>query len=157
MIAHHFERYTRLPMFAKLAALFKPSPKRLPHGRTLMVAVQERQAGMYREYQVIEEAPWFGATGLPDETERELPRYLRREFGESVFDAQSIKAADLRYLGVFFEGRAGHVHYWRIRTAAESDAPAYTYIEIAPDGKQKLGWGERRPPAELRGAAPGEA
>jgi len=142
-------------MFARLAALFKRRlGARPPHGNTLILNVRERQAGMDREYQVIEAAPWFGATGLADEAERELPRYLRREFGESVFESGSIKAADLRYLGVFIEG-ARQVHYWRIRTAAESDAPAYAYIEIGTDGRQKLGWGERRPPAEMQGASAG--
>lgn len=42
-------------------------------------AVAEHQELMAREDRVVEEASWFGRTGLPEDLERELPRYLRRE------------------------------------------------------------------------------
>lgn len=58
-------------------------------------AVAERMALMEREEAFLEDAPWFGRTGLGDEVERELPRYLRREFGESVFDEDALKASEL--------------------------------------------------------------
>ena len=37
-----------------------------------------------KEYATLETADWFGTTGLDEETERELSRYLRREFGERL-------------------------------------------------------------------------
>src|SRR3989344_1064334 len=55
-------------------------------------AVEDRLALMKKEGEVREEAEWIGKTGLSEELERELPRYLRREFGQSLFDADSIKA-----------------------------------------------------------------
>lgn len=50
------------------------------------------------EDKALEVAQWFGTTGLPEDLERELPRYLRREFGEGLFEENGLKADDLKYL-----------------------------------------------------------
>ena len=98
---------------------------------------------MEKEEQVVEMAPWFGKTGLSDTTERELPRYLRREYGQSLFDAGSLKAADLRYLGRFPDG-TGAIYFWRMGDG--SKAP-FAYITVSASGDEVLGWGNKRPPA----------
>ncbi|WP_374325157.1 hypothetical protein [Azonexus sp.] len=91
-----------------------------------------------------ESAPWFGRTGLPDADERELPRYLRREFGELLAAPGALQAADLVYLGQFADG-AGSVHFWRIpRRDGETDY--YAYIEVDAGGETAaFGWGDRSP------------
>ena len=53
-----------------------------PNAPDFQKRVQARLAEMEREEAIREEAPWFGKTGLAEEQERELPRYLRREFGQ---------------------------------------------------------------------------
>src|SRR5437868_3310291 len=58
-------------------------------------AVEDRLALMKKEEQFLESAAWLGKTGLGEDVERELPRYLRRELGESVLDPGSLKADDL--------------------------------------------------------------
>lgn len=103
-------------------------------------AVAERMALMEREEAVVEEAPWFGATGLSDELERELPRYLRREFGESVFDDDSLKASQLVYLGTFSDG-ADVVHFWRIPSSGE---PVFATITLGQHGAL-TSWGTDAP------------
>lgn len=108
-------------------------------------AVQEHMAEMQREYSVVEDALWFGQTGLEEDLERELPRYLRREFGESIFDSESLKAADLVYVGNFNEPDAS-VHYWKV--PSRSDDSVYAYIEITPDGHCCTSWGNREPPTD---------
>lgn len=94
------------------------------------------------EYQAPEVADWFGTTGLDDDIERELPRYLRREFGEFIDEPDALKAADLDYLGAFDEP-PGRVHYWRI--PARSGESSYAYVEIGADGVCCTGWGGREP------------
>jgi hypothetical protein len=106
--------------------------------------VQERQAQMDRDEAVIEEAPWFGQTGLPADVERELPRYLRREHGRLLSEPGALKAADLAYLGAFPEG-AVVVHYWRINDGL-SNEPAHAYVEVSAAGDTLIGWGGRQPP-----------
>lgn len=97
-----------------------------------------------------EEAPWFGTTGLDDDSERELPRYLRREFGEFLDDATGLKARDLEYLGVHRDS-VGAAHYWLIRRAS-ADSPSYAYIEIdSVGGLVSYGWGNRSPSGETGG------
>ena len=103
-------------------------------------AVEERRALMEKEEKVLESADWFGKTGLPESTEREVPRYLRRELGESLFDPKSLKAADLTYVGAFQEGTA-HVHYWRVPYGKEE---VYAYVVDSPS-ESSLGWGGRKP------------
>ncbi len=112
-------------------------------------AVAERFERMEREEFVVEEADWFGRTGLPDALERELPRYLRREYGESIFDDDSLKAADLVYLGAAQDGEL-RIHYWRVGGASSHDEPSYAYIEIDGEGNSCTGWGDRELPQVLR-------
>lgn len=106
-------------------------------------AVEDRLALMKKEEEVREEAEWIGKTGLTEELERELPRYLRREFGQSLFDADSIKAADLTYVGKFLES-GKTVYYWRVPYNQKS--PTYAYIEMSIAGDSVTGWGNKNPP-----------
>lgn len=106
-------------------------------------AVEESIAQMREEEAVIEAAPWFGVTGLGDDIERELPRYLRREFGESVFEPNALKAEDLIYLGAFDEDDSQN-HFWRISTEQEE---VYAYISVGPE-HTLMGWGDRAPPPQ---------
>ena len=105
------------------------------------------RASQEAEQTVVEQAPWFGTTGLDDELERELPKYLRREFGERLLDDDALKAGDLAYIGRFDEAE-GVVHYWRI--PSRDGEPCFAYIEISADGGSSTGWGNREPP----GSAP---
>jgi alkylhydroperoxidase/carboxymuconolactone decarboxylase family protein YurZ len=107
-------------------------------------AMEQRQALMEEEEDVKEEAVWFGTTGLSDEIERELPRYLRRELGESIFDEGALQASDLVYLGSFVE-QGKHIHYWHFNQQGGSDIH-YAYVEIFEDGNSVIGWGDRQPP-----------
>ena len=91
---------------------------------------------------LVEEAPWFGQTGLGDSVERELPRYLRREFGE-VGAEDGLKAADLSYLGVQTDEQ-GATHVWAIPSKTGS-ACTHAYIEVHATGALCFGWGEREP------------
>ena len=109
-----------------------------------------------RSYQaeetVVEEAEWFGSTGLSEETERELPKYMRREAGELLLDEGSLKASDLTYIGAFEEPDAT-VHYWSVPSS--DGEPSYAYVEVR-GGQTCTGWGGREPPtsrAESSGAA----
>ena len=108
-------------------------------------AVKERMAVVDKEYATYETADWFGKTGLDEETERELPRYLRREFGETLFEKGALQANDLIYLGVFEEPE-GAVHYWRI-TGKDSEAePYYAHVIVETSGETCTGWGDKKPP-----------
>ena len=91
---------------------------------------------MKAEDEIVEEADWIGTTGLSEETERQLPKYLRLEYGESILDEDSLKAADLTYLGVFklgeedlkqseFSQGAERVHVWEIPTSGNK---TYGYV-----------------------------
>lgn len=122
--------------------------KRLLQSDEYKKAVAERQELMEREEQVAEEASWFRRTGLPEDLERELPRYLRRELGETIFDDGSLKAADLEYLGVAREG-ALLIHYWRVEHTSCSDGPSYAYVELDDEGNSCIGWGDRDLPQSL--------
>jgi hypothetical protein len=105
------------------------------------------EAAYAAERTVMEQAPWIGRTGLDESLERELPKYLRREFGESLLDDSSLKAKDLDYLGAFNED-GQQVHYWRIPTS--DGEPTFAYIEVASNGETTTGWGDRQPPAADR-------
>lgn len=96
------------------------------------------------EETLVEEADWFGATGLPEADERELPRYLRREFGELIEDEGALQARDLRYVGRFAQDD-GEAHYWRIPRRG-SDEPTYACITVDSDGSTCLSWGNDEPP-----------
>ena len=91
---------------------------------------------------MIEEASWFGETGLDEETERELPHYLRRAYGESVFDEDSLKADDLEYLGIF-DTEEGAVRFWKIPT---SDGRAVYAYAVPYENTFCLGFGDKTPP-----------
>ena len=95
------------------------------------------------EHQVIEEAPWFGKTGLDEDTERHLPRYLRLEFGESLFDQDSLKAADLTYIGAFPGDNGSTVHFWKI---PYGDEDVYARVVDHPINAGFMDWGIETPP-----------
>lgn len=108
---------------------------------------------MEKENKKRERAKWFGKTGLDDETERELPRYLRREFGEILGDDGALKASDLAYLGHFELTEADYqnkdanlhesivsIHVWKI-----ADSDNYAYVEITDDGVCALSMGDYLP------------
>lgn len=105
--------------------------------------VRKQVAEAMADEAVQEEASWFGSTGLDEETERELPRYLRREFGERLSDEGALKADDLDYLGAFDEDGL-RVHYWLV--PSRSDERHFAYVEVTPDGETCTGWGDRAPP-----------
>lgn len=87
-------------------------------------------------------APWMGNTGLDEDTERELPRYLRRELGEFLEDG-GLKAEDMVYVGKFQEDPA-QVHYWRIPYGDEQRV--FAYVEVDKHGSvAALGWGDKEP------------
>lgn len=102
------------------------------------------------EGSVVEVAEWFGTTGLSGDVERELPKYLRREFGELLIDEDSLKASDLKYLGAF-EEEGARVHYWSLPSTGGE--PTYAYIEVTASAIC-TGWGNREPPGH--GAPPSE-
>ncbi|MCC6929480.1 MAG: hypothetical protein IT359_10865 [Gemmatimonadaceae bacterium] len=96
------------------------------------------------EEATVEEASWFGRTGLDEATERELPRYLRREFGEFLDDPDGLKADDLQYLGVLTNDR-GAAHFWKVPSKGQRE-PYFAYVEIDREGNAtSLGWGDRTP------------
>ena len=105
--------------------------------------VQVRLDEMKKEESIREAALWFGKTGLPEDTERELPRYLRREFGHLLSQPGSLKAQDLEYLGAFSQGTET-VRYWRINHG--SPEPKFAYVVSGPGDRQMTGWGDRAPP-----------
>ncbi|HEU4775845.1 MAG TPA: hypothetical protein VFS95_03405 [Telluria sp.] len=105
--------------------------------------VQAELERMRKEEQVVEQAEWFGKTGLSDAIERELPRYLRREMGQSIFDEGALKAGSLQYVGVYPEG-LNSIHFWRIADGAKE--PHFAYVTVSAGGKTVIGWGGRQPP-----------
>lgn len=96
------------------------------------------------EKYIHEQAEWFGKTGLGDEIERELPRYLRQEFGEMSGDAQALRASDLHYIGVFDQSGI-QTHFWHIRPDHRTGEDIFAYIDIV-DSDFRMGWGDRKPP-----------
>ena len=96
------------------------------------------------EEDTMEVASWFGKTGLDEATERELPRYLRREFGEFLDDPEGLKAADLQYLGVLTDER-GAAHFWQVPSKNQQE-PYFAYVETDSNGNTTtFGWGDRTP------------
>jgi hypothetical protein len=114
-----------------------------PNDPAFKKGVQDRVEAMKKEETAREECSWFGKTGLSEEDERQLPRYLRREFGMSLSSPEALKAQDLEYLGMFIQG-VETVHYWRINHG--SSTPKFAYVVSAPDDRQVMGWGDRAPP-----------
>lgn len=100
---------------------------------------------------LVEAAPWFGTTGLHEEEERELPRYLRRELGE-VGHEGALRADELVYLGMLADSH-GRAHFWRLPRRGGEEDDSYAYIEVDEQGHAQLyGWGDRSP--SLGHAAP---
>jgi len=92
------------------------------------------------EREVQEVADWFGNTGLDDATERELPRYLRRELGEYLDDPDGLKASDLKYLGVLTDER-GAAHFWAM--PERSGEQSFAYVDLDASGRPaSLRWGD---------------
>jgi hypothetical protein len=113
---------------------------------------QRRHLLRAKERIAVEEADWIGRTGLAEDVERELPRYLRRERNETLFDEDALKAADLRYLGRAPEG-GGTTHYWYVPQGREE---VYAFVDVAADGSTAMGWGgARQPPEPMRAVARG--
>ncbi len=96
------------------------------------------------EETLIEAADWIGTTSLDEDIERELPKYLRREFGERLLDEGSLKARDLVYRGAYSEEDA-LVHYWSVPSS--DGEPVYAYVENDSSGGSCTGWGNRKPPS----------
>lgn len=114
-----------------------------PNGPEFKKRVQARLAEMKKEESIREEASWFGKTGLPEDAESELPRHLRREFGQLLSQPGSLKAQDLVYLGEFVQG-AETIRFWRINHGAPE--PKFAYVVSGPSDHQVTGWGDRVPP-----------
>ena len=122
------------------------------------ITEDEFTRSMRAEENTVEQANWIGCTGLGEDVERELPRYLRLEFGESILDDDSLKAADMIYLGIFaldkknleeqFSPDAHSVHVWQLPGYDEDD-PYYGYIEIWKDGTTCFGMGDYLPQKKL--------
>ncbi len=106
-------------------------------------SVEEQQNRIEDEYNIKEVAEWFGKTGLGEEIERELPHYLRRELGESLFNTGSLKASDLVYIGSFKVMSGGEDHFWRFPW---KDDEFYAKVEVGIDGSTIIGWGSEKPP-----------
>ncbi|QJR12987.1 hypothetical protein DSM104443_04081 [Usitatibacter rugosus] len=105
--------------------------------------MRERSAQWDADQEVMEEAEWIGKTGLGEDDERELPRYLRRELGETLADPEALKASDLVYLGACDE-KDGPTHYWYMPFGKDE---VYAYI-IADGANQCTGWGGGRVPSD---------
>ncbi|WP_162932202.1 hypothetical protein [Solimonas sp. K1W22B-7] len=140
----------RLTMLAvkAISVLLRPLFALMVRTPAYKKALQARIELVKQEEATLEDAEWFGTTGLHEEIEWELPRYLRRELGQSLFDEGSLKANDLKYVGVFLEqGIASplKVHYWRM--PYQDDEPVYAYVDVSPDGETCTGWGNQSPPA----------
>lgn len=112
----------------------------LPSGRIISPYIGRKKP-------VRETAPWFGITGLSATIERELPRYLRRELGESDGEADSLTAAQLTYIGCFPEDEAT-VHYWRVPYGRKE---VYAYV-IKSRRQTVMGWGDRKPIRKVKHA-----
>jgi len=127
---------------AGLGLLFRSAQHETLASPEYQEKMADLNASHEREHVVIEQAPWIGTTGLDEETERELPKYLRREFGESLIEEGSLKAADLTYLGRF-PAAHGFTHFWRVPS---SEPDVFAYVEEHADGPGLMAWGNRKPP-----------
>lgn len=137
---------------APAAAAVNEDPALAAHMKTpeFRREYRTKQEQLQNEASVQESAAWLGTTGLTDEQERKLPRYVRMELGQSLQDSNAVQARDLDYIGHFVEPD-GTVYYWRIpdRANAHGDThtgPAYAYIRKDTDGVFYTDWGNRTPP-----------
>ena len=129
----------------------EPATPQLPTGQAMRdfmqsdeykAAVAAEMARQAADDTVVEQAPWFGKTGLPEATERHVPRYVRLEFGESLADEDALRAADLEYVGAFAEVD-GRVHYWRVPAPA---VPEPLYVYFIEGTRSLMALGGRAPP-----------
>lgn len=100
-----------------------------------------------REKKVIEKAPWMGKTGLSAETEREMPRFVRHQLGQIIFDKGALKASDLDYLGAYLE-EGNTVHYWRMKTGE------YVFVSVSGAGDVLMGMGYKEPSGPRKQSKP---
>jgi len=139
------------PNLLSFSSVYQPYFDIHPDGT---VIEDEATRNQKAEDEMQEEAPWFGTTGLDEETEREVPRYLRLEYGEFILDEDSLKARDLTYLGRFqltakeleegdFASDTVAVHFWRY--PASGSEPAYAYVEEWDNGDTCIGMGSYFP------------
>lgn len=110
--------------------------------------IKARQDLYAREKRVVEEAPWFGKTGLGPTVEREVPRYVRHELGQVIFDKDSLKAADLEYRGAYAE-HGNHVYSWQFKVAG-SVHKRYAYVRVSHTGEVTMSMSNKAPRAEKR-------
>lgn len=101
-----------------------------------------------REKRVVEEASWFGKTGLGPTVERELPRFVRHELGQVIFDKDSLKAEDLQFAGAFTE-HGKHVYFWQFKMAG-SVRVRYAVIRVSHTGGVVMSVSNKSPKAEKR-------
>lgn len=114
---------------------------------TAEASVRQQRAA---EEATLEIADWIGHTGLDEAAERELPRYLRREWGEMLGEPGALTASDLQYLGRFATRRA-LAHFWRVPARSAGGKPSFAYVEIDGQGRpMQYGWSDRAPPRSKR-------
>ncbi len=106
------------------------------------VEAQNRLAEL--DTQFIEDAPWFGTTGLGEETERRLPQYIRMEYGETVFNGAGLKAGDLQYIGRY-STEQGPTHFWKLPSGRRQQQYAFV-VEF--EDCNSLGFGRDLVPPE---------
>ena len=108
-----------------------------------ILAEKKAQAAIEAAACAEESAQWFGATGLPESTERHLAEYLRLEFGEPCSSPGSLRASDLEYRGVFPD-TGGETHFWAIRGKTSGELVAFAYVEVRNGVPVLTGWGNKK-------------
>lgn len=73
-------------------------------------------------------AAGFGSAGLAEPVERDLPRCLSREFGQSNRDERAVKASGRHDVSRFDEDGIAR-HYWRIPAGTEE--PVFASLQWA--------------------------
>lgn len=110
--------------------------------------VKAREELYAREKKVVEEAPWFGKTGLGPTVEREVPRYVRHELGQVIFDKDALQAADLEYRGAYAE-HGNHVYSWQFKVAGSAHK-RYAYVKVSHTGEVVMNVSSKPPRPEKR-------
>jgi len=113
----------------------------------------------FAEEHIEEVADWFGTTSLSHEEERNLPKYVRYEYGDLLVDEDGLKAHDLAYLGQYTlnaklmkllrldtSSQPDHIHIWHYY----DDHYAYAYRNS--DGTLAYEIGNRCPIDQLQKA-----
>jgi hypothetical protein len=125
------------------------TPPAASASETLAEQQSKAQRELYlREKRVVEEAPWFGKTGLGPTVEREVPRYVRHELGQVIFDKDSLKAADLEYRGAYVE-HGNHVYTWQFKPTGTTHK-RYAYVRVSHTGEVAMSVSSKAPRAEKR-------